>query len=252
MEDVTNVTLFKLPHEISNLRQAPADWLRENKQFYKEKIGELRRREREYDTVMKERGIPAIDDGDREPESTLHPYDPKKGHLWAAAEQCYKALLKYAETFRQVMENIEQFPPQTEEEDKKLAQGIAIWATVFEALNEYFRPFADEKYSQSFTRWWQTQILNAHHGKHAAAVMSKVNSYMNESRTLTREQVGDKQIDLYQSMIRFAGALECIQGIIVDFPEEWHHKLMVPCVADRKNRVHPILSEGAFGSDRRK
>jgi hypothetical protein len=118
------------------------------------------------------------------------------------------------------------------------------------ALYEYHRPFADKKFSASYVKWFRTEILNNQHGKHAAAVMSKVMSYLDEERELTREQVGDKLTDLYKKLVRFCGAMEMQRFIIEDLPEQWHEKMMVPCIADRKIRVGPILSESSFGSDK--
>jgi hypothetical protein len=136
-------------------------------------------------------------------------------------------------------------------EDLELAKGLQYWNMFYQALYEFHRPYADKKFSSSYVKWFRTEILNNQHGKHAAAVMSKVTSYLGEERELTREQVGDKLTDLYKKMIRFAGALELQRWFVEDLPEVWHERLQVPCIADRKIRVGPILSESAFGSDKR-
>lgn len=255
---------IKLPHNLQNLARAPKEQLQDNERFIRDHIREWRRRHNEYTTMMHQRGIAMVDDDDHDVISTPQPYNPKQGYLYQEARKCAEILYKFGDTYKQITENIYNYPPQStthevrqpecscqacEAEDQALAKGLSYWVMYYSALFEYHRPFADKKFSQPYTGWFKTEILNKHHGKHAAAVMSKVVSYLGEERSLTREAVGDSLVTLYKKLIQFAGAFEMTMAIIDGLPKEWHERLMVPVIAHRKIKLSPILSDSAFGSE---
>jgi len=267
--NVGNPRLYKgPPYEGLDPRHASPDKVQKMEEYYREIAREDRRRHTEYVQIMLQRGIPIVSDDDleREPISTPKPYNPKQGHLWQATQECAIILAKLTDGYRQMAANIEDYPPRAdgherevdcacqlcEQEDLNLATGMKTWSFYYSALHEYLRPLADKKFAQSHTHWQRTEIMNASHGKHAAAVLSKKDTYMGKVRALTREQVGDKQYDIYEKSIRYAASLELTNYLTITLPDRWRERIMSINVADRRADVGPILSEGAFGSDKKK
>lgn len=265
--DLDNSTLYKpLPFQGIDLDHASHDKMQANEDHLRQLSREVRRRHNDYVQKMHERGIPiAEDSGDQSPISTPTPYTPKKGHLWKATTETAIEVKKLWDTYSQVTENIEAYPPRAdghetrddcacetcEAEDLKLSEGMSLWTFYFAALREYMRPLADKKFAQSHMHWQRTEIMNSEHGKHAAAVLSKKTTYEGKTRALTREQVGDKQYDIYSKSVRFAAVLELTNYLVVTLPDRWRERIMGINIADRRNMVGPILSEGAFGSDKK-
>ncbi len=154
---------------------------------------------------------------------------------------------------RDISEKIEYYPPETQKEDKMLADGIASWRTLFQWVNEHLRPYADLKFSQSYPDWWQTELLNKDFGKHAAAVKSKVATLSGGYRGMTREQVGDKIPDLAEKALNFKGLLDIANKaftLMQTTMPEWRKRRLDPSVGTRKENVSPKLSESAFGSSK--
>lgn len=256
--DVTQLlehkTVINLPHteDVSLQNMAPED-LQENKASIRSQIRSLKQREQEYDRVMHDRNIPELSGQKHiEIESTPHPYDPVKGHFFHSCVGLAGDFHRAGDTFEDISEKIEQYPPATEIEDKKLAAGIDAWRTLIQGVNENVRPYADLKFSQSYPDWWKTLTLNRDFGKHAAAVKSKVKTLSGKYRSLTREQVGDKIPDLADKAINFKGALE-LANIAFELLQEgmpkWRKERVDPSVGTRKENLSPKLSESAFGAD---
>lgn len=266
-DNVEDSTLYKPPPFTGiDIKHASVDKLQANEDYYRQLSREVRRRHTDYVQVMWERGIPIAEDvGDQTPVSTPKPYNPKQGHLWKAVQETAIEVKKLYDTYNQVADNIEEYPPRMdghervpecscegcEAEDLRLSEGQNIWTFYYAALREYLRPLADKKFAQSHMHWQRTEIMNSEHGKHAAAVLSKKTTYEGKTRALTREQVGDKQYDIFNKSIRFAASLELTNYLVTTLPDRWRERIMGINIADRRNMVGPILSEGAFGSDKK-
>ncbi len=266
-EDVQDCTLYKPPPFVGiDLAHASPDKLQANEDYYRNLSREVRRRHTDYVQKMWERGIPIAEEaGNKDPVSTPTPYNPKKGHLWQATQETAIEVKKLWDTYNQITDNIYEYPPKAdghekipdcscegcEAEDLRLSEGMRIWYYYYSGLREYMRPLADKKFAQSHMHWQRTEIMNSEHGKHAAAVLSKKTTYEGKVRSLTREQVGDKQYDIYQKSIRFAATLELNDYLVRTLPDRWRERIMGINIADRRNQVGPILSEGAFGSDKK-
>lgn len=242
-----------LPKEIISLNTAPPEDLQENEEFLASRIKELKRRQQEYSDAMRQRHIARQNQKEAEIESTPKPYDPVKGHFYKSMEGLADDLQEASDTCRDIAEKIEYYPPKNEEDDKKLAEGVEAWRSLFQWFNEHLRPYADLKFSQSYPDWWHTQLLNKWYGKHAAAVKSKIATLSGGFRGLTREQVGDKSHDLAEKALHFKGLLELSNKAFELLQEglpTYHKERVAPSVATRKENVGPKLSESAFGSDK--
>jgi hypothetical protein len=244
----------KLPNEIINLNTAPPEDLQQNQEFLAGQIKELKRREQEYTNTMRDRHIARVSNQkDADIESTPRPYDPVKGHFYKSMQGLSEDLQEASDTCSDIADKIEYYPPETEAEDKKLAEGVEAWRTLFQWFNEHLRPYADLKFSQTYPDWWYTEELNRDYGKHAAAVKSKIATLSGGFRSLTREQVGDKSVDLAEKALHFKGMLELANkafGFLQKDAPSYHKRRMAPSVATRKENVGPKLSESAFGSSK--
>lgn len=248
-------TYVNLPNEVISLSTAPPDDLRENQEFLSSQIKELKRREQEYSDAMRERHIAKLGQKEAEIEGTPKPYDPVKGHFYDSCVGFAEDLREASDTFQDISEKIEYYPPASESEDKKLADGIEAWRTLVQWINEHSRPYADLKFSQSYPDWFATEVLNRDYGKHAAAVKSKIATLSGGFRGMTREQVGDKIPDLADKALHMRGMFElankAFELLQKDMPQ-WRKKRLDPAVGTRKENVGPKLSEAAFGSDKDK
>jgi hypothetical protein len=253
-ENFSSKNYINLPHEIISPAIAPPEDLQENEEYLARMERDIKHRRNEIVESMRNRNIARIGQKESEVIRTPTPYDPKHGHFYKAMIECADKVRDYSETLRDSVKNIEAFPPKNEKEDKELAEGIKVWTWLFSVLDEHHRPYADRKFSQSYINWWNTQVLNRDYGKHAAAVMSKVESLSGQARAMTREQVGDQTVSLYNKLLRFEGSTNIINKamklFIKDMPKWRREDGFDSAVAERKINVSPRLSEAAFGSDR--
>jgi hypothetical protein len=254
---------LELPHpEDVSKELMSAEDLQENEEFLAHQAKELKRRQQEYIDVMNRKRVARIGQKESEIERTPRPYDAVYGEFYQelvglplehnpgglAAD-----LRAFAKTIEDAAVKIAYFPPENKEEDKRLAEGIRPWRALIQWLNEHWRPYADEKFSQSLVDWWKTEKLNNSYGKHAAAVMSKVATLTGSTRSLTREQVGDVVVKVAEKAINFHGALQLADKAFKLMQEDmpsWHRRRLAPAIATRKENVSGKLSESAFGSSK--
>lgn len=249
-----------LPCEVISLETAPPEDLQKNEERIADVVKDWKRRWQEYINTMHERGIARAGQKESDVIGTPRPYDPSYGFFYqelvglpleGKKGGICEDLEALSKTIRDTASKIGEFPPATQKEDKELAEGIKPWRFLFQKLNEHMRPYADEKFSQSYVDWWATEALNRDFGKHAAAVKSKVVTVSGKLRGLTREQVGDKIPDLAEKALNFHGTLEIADKAFKLFQKDlpnWRRKRLDPSVGERKYNVGPKLSESAFGS----
>jgi hypothetical protein len=266
-ENVVNATFetasfLELPNEIISLETAPHKDIQENEEALSKLVKESKRRWQEYIDVMRRRGIARIGQRESDVIGTPRPYDAAYGFFYEELVGLplenkpggFKMDLDdLAGTINDMAAKIADYPPETVKEDKELAAGIKPWRYMIQWINEHLRPYADEKFSQSYVDWFATEALNRDFGKHAAAVKSKIATLSGGFRGMTREQVGDKIPDLAEKAINFRGALEIAnKGFLLmqkDLPF-WRKRRLDPSVGTRKETVGPKLSESAFGSSK--
>ena len=270
--DVENSTIFstelssnnflQLPHEVTSLEFAPPEHLQDNEVELGKLVKESKRRWQEYIDAMRRRGIARVGQRESDVIGTPRPYDAAYGFFYEELVGLplegkpggFKTDLEdLAGTINDMAAKIADYPPETQKEDKELASGIKPWRYMIQWINEHLRPYADEKFSQSYVDWFATEALNRDFGKHAAAVKSKIATLSGGFRGMTREQVGDKIPDLAEKAINFRGALEIAnKGFLLmqkDLPF-WRKRRLDPSVGTRKETVGPKLSESAFGSSK--
>jgi hypothetical protein len=246
-------SFLELPNEIISLPTAPAEDLQENEEALGKLVKEAKRRWQEYIDEMRRRGVARVGQKESDVEGTPRPYDPIHGFFYAEMVGLADDTANLSKTCRDISEKIEYYPPETQKEDKLLADGIKSWRTLLQWVNEHLRPYADLKFSQSYPDWWASEALNKDFGKHAAAVKSKVATLSGGYRSLTREQIGDLVPKLADRALNFKGALDIANKAFVllqkDMPY-WRKRRLDPSVGTRKENVGPKLSESAFGSSK--
>jgi len=113
----------------------------------------------------------------------------------------------------------------------------------------------DEKWAFSLYEWFNTLVKEENYSKHGAAVKSKVESIgadgkpTGKLRPLTRERVGDVKEKYWKDMQEFGDALNIYAwwlGLV-----KWRDiaSQLTQRIADRRDRLAPVLSETAFGAD---
>lgn len=244
---------LELPNEIVSLETAPKEDLQENEEALAKLVKETKRRWQEYIDAMRRRGIAREGQRESEVTGTPQPYDIVHGYFYQEMMGMSEDLINTGQTCRDIAEKIERYPPETQKEDRLLADGIKSWRPLFQWYNDQLRPYADLKFSMSYPEWFKAELLNRDYGKHAAAVKSKVETLSGQWRSMTREQIGDKQIVIANKAVEFKGMLEIANKAFELFQKNlpsWHRRRVAPSVATRKEMVGPKLSESAFGSDR--
>jgi hypothetical protein len=244
---------LSLPKDVVSLATAPTEDIQENEEALGKLVKESKRRWQEYIDAMRQRGIARVGQKESDVEGTPRPYDPIHGYFYNQMVGLADDTANLSKSCRDISEKIEYYPPETQKEDRMLADGIASWRTLFQWVNEHLRPYADLKFSQSYPDWWQTELLNKDFGKHAAAVKSKVATLSGGYRGMTREQVGDKIPDLADKALNFKGLLEIANKaftLMQTTMPAWRKRRLDPSVGTRKENVSPKLSESAFGSSK--
>jgi len=182
-------------------------------------------------------------------ESTPKPYESFQGHFWAATKRLAVAVRSWAHNLDNTLDNVEYYPETNLEWDKDAARAVDALAETIEILAEIQRPYSDKKWAQDYPSWWRTQARREDHGKHSAAVWRPIPTLDGKERELTREQVGDRSGKLLDTQIRFSHALKALEYWI-RFAEWRKQGKMDNCIATRRDRVSPKLSESSFGSDK--
>ncbi len=242
-----------LPNEVISLNTAPPEDIQENEEFLARQIKELKRRQQEYIDAMKNRHIARQGQKESDIISTPQPYDIVHGHFYGEMVGLADDLQDASDTCRDIAKKIERYPPETEAQDQKLADGIKSWRPLFQWFNDHLRPYADLKFSLNYVDWFKAELLNRDYGKHAAAVKSKVETLSGQFRSMTREQIGDKQVIIADKAVQFKGLLDIANKAFELFQKnmpDWHRTRVAPSVFTRKEMVGPRLSESAFGADK--
>lgn len=148
--------------------------------------------------------------------------------------ELYNAIEKLIDKLGQVKKNFYEFSSDiSEREAAEYAQGI-------DTLTQFFDPFADLKWSKTWSDWFGIEIQRVNQGKHAAAVKAFTMTHKGAKRPLTREQVGDKSVKVVEYAKKIVDHLPWAISLGL-----FYRKHMEPRIADRKARLGPILSEKA-------
>ena len=222
---------------------------------------ELRRRKKDFLEKCIKNKIPLSPQYENLTENQEHISTP---HGEIGISEAWEALEDYKKTIEKVQDKLYYFKP-----PPKIAKMMA--RAVREEI-EFWRPMTDEKFRKDMESWWVVEIDNLVHGKHAAAVMnatiidekikkalindpenkidpSSVTPEIKEllvkegiiKRNLTREQVGDKALEVMQRAIRFAEA----QQMKRDF-RMWYVNEIEPRIGERARELHRTLSDKSF------
>jgi len=182
-------------------------------------------------------------------EKTPQPWESFKGHFWSATSRLAEAVQKWGHNLERTLDNVEHYPEKDMEWDKDAARAVDALAETIETLAEIQEPYSDKKWAQDYPSWWRTQGRREDHGKHSAAVWHPIATLEGRERHLTREQVGDRSAKLLEAQTKFSRALLALQYWI-KFAEWRKRGRMDDCIATRRDRVSPKLSESSFGSDK--
>lgn len=101
-------------------------------------------------------------------------------------------------------------------------------------------PLGDLKDTKDHKGWLETIKTFEEYGKHAAAVKNAIQTPSGVNRPLTREQVGDKALEVIEGAI----AMYNTDPLLVALAEH-HRKYKEPRIAERKVNLHDRLSEQA-------
>ena len=167
--------------------------------------------------------------------------DPRVTVMSKALHKMQERMQIFTNSIEELEKKVKEFPP---EYDKGVQEEIASVIDIFcdqiiDPFNSFLQPLKDEKWSQSWPKWWKTQILNIDHGKHAATMSSGI-SHSGQRRGLTREQVGDRAIKSYEEAIKFSRAVQLFLHL-----NEYHAKFIEPRILDRKIKMSDKLSNSA-------
>lgn len=240
----TEREIIKVPelieHNVTYSQMSP-DELRNVITRYDE-IG--KKTEKDKKTAIKNaefRGIPVPKESTPDTISTDKETE-KQTTMSKALRKMHGRMNTFTDSIKELAVKVEEFPP---DYDKGVQDEISDVIDIFcdqiiEPFNSFLQPLKDEKWSQSWPKWWKTQILNLNHGKHAAATMSAGMSHLGQKRSLTREQCGDVQEKAYNEAIKFSRAVQMFMHL-----NEYHEKFIQPRIMDRKIRMSSKLSESA-------
>jgi len=182
-------------------------------------------------------------------EETPRPWQSFKGHFWAATNRLCLATQKWSHHLQRTLDNVEFYAEKDQKWDKDAAAAVNALADTIETLAEIQQPYSDKKWAQDYPSWWRTQGRREDHGKHSAAVWQPIQTIDGKERHLTREQVGDRSDKLLSVQMKFSKALLGLDYWIRFM--EWRKRgRMDDCIATRRDRVSPKLSESSFGSDK--
>ena len=182
-------------------------------------------------------------------ERTPEPWEKFKGHFWQSTKRLAEAVHKWGHNLDHTLKNVETYPERDQQWDKEAARAVDALAETIETLAEIQEPYSDRKWAQDYPSWWRTQGRREDHGKHSAAVWQPISTIDGRQRHLTREQVGDRSDKLLRVQMKFSHALEGLDYWI-RFAEWRKRGRMDDCIATRRDRVSPKLSESSFGSDK--
>jgi hypothetical protein len=167
----------------------------------------------------------------------------KQTVIWKSLTKFHKKLETFTDSVEELANKTYEYPP-TEYDDKfqeEIAEVIDKFSDeLVDPLTEFIQPLKDEKWTQSWIKWWRTQILNINHGKHAAGTMSAEKSHKGERRGLTREQTGDRAEKSYEVAIKMTRAIPILMHLC-----DIHSKFVQPRILDRKIKMHDKLSDSA-------
>jgi hypothetical protein len=226
-----------------------------------EKHRELRRRKKEYLEKCIRNKVALAPQYDNLEENQKH-ISTQPGEIGISL--AWEKLEEYIRILGKVQDKLYYYKP-----PNKLALEMA---DALEEEIEFWRPMADEKFRKDTESWWVVQLDNLWHGKHAAAVMNativdeKVKKALTNDdhekidpdvirpeikellvkegvvkRSLTREQVGDKLLEVIQRAIRFSEA----QRTKAKF-RQWYLQELEPRIARRATDLHEVLSDKSF------
>jgi len=235
-DNITSSGDFHVPKQDKPIDEMSSDELRDitenlikTERKATENQRELRRRRRDYLTECIKRKValsPEYDQLSREPHISTEVDESGISEAWEALEDLKEILTK-------VQDKVWKFKP-----DKKMAKMMA------EAIREeirFWEPVADEKYRKDQVSWWEVQLDNIWHGKHAAAIMNATILDDKTKRSLTREQVGDKAEEALLRAIRFAAAQKMKMAFHL-----WYIERVEKPIAKRAKDLHQVLSEQSF------
>lgn len=169
--------------------------------------------------------------------------DAHKTVIWQSLVKFHKKLQTFTDSVEELTNKTFEYPPDTY--DHKMQEEIAEIIDTFtdnlvDPLNEFITPLKDEKYTQSWIKWWKSQILNINHGKHAAGTMSAELSHKGERRGITREEIGDREEKCYEMAIKMTRAIPLLAHLC-----DMHGSFVQPRILDRKIRMKSKLSDSA-------
>lgn len=128
----------------------------------------------------------------------------------------------------------EKYPPNIGESEAALAHAVVDF---FEVI----APTPDLKWSKCLPDWYQIELDNVIHGKHAAGAINATITLDGKRRKITREQVGERYDVIFEHALAFVNSIPLLKMSIQHYRQEYTD----PFIAMRKVTVSPKLSEQA-------
>lgn len=141
-------------------------------------------------------------------------------------------LIDIANTLTEISRKVIEFPP-SEEDAHRFAVAGRTYLTIL-------KPSRDLKYTKDYRGWLETIKTFEEYGKHASATKNAIITPSGDRRPLTREQVGDKALEVLEGAI----AMYNTDPLLVALAD-WHKTYVEPFVGQRKINLHGKLSERA-------
>src|SRR5215217_302214 len=213
--------------EDSELRDYTEDLITKERQA-REALLETRRRAREAREICETKKIALSPEYEQDHEPHVSAISADSG-----PSEAWEACLEFEQTIKKLADKLYRWRP-----NKQLAKDLKL---AFEEEIEFYKPFIDEKYRKSQPSWWVVQLHNLWHGKHAAAIMNATPIDEKTKRSLTREQVGDKQEEDLKRALRFVAAQKVRAKLWW-----WFYEYNEKGIARRAKDLNPVLSEKSF------
>ena len=202
------------------------------------------------------RGLAVVDHDERDPKISNYKPDPMDTDFSISLIDLASRVYTFGDIVAKLAKKVRMYPIHDMNINKQRALETNRLAQMFHGLEQKYLPsLTDDKYAFSEQMWYDVLVKHEQYSKHGAAVKSKVQAvdekgnYIDEWRPLTREVVTDNLEETVEDLKRVQTSnvlMAAIQGWV-----DWHDVdgKVINYIASRRIRVHPKLSETAFGAD---
>jgi hypothetical protein len=215
------------------------DEIRRRYELIKEAKSRLREEMSNLEESIKLNNIALVEEKLEEHISTDKP-EARETEFSQAIGSTIFELNKLVSTLEQLKEKVYQFPPNDDDAAPYTIGFNEFMSELIKGINRFIQPIKDEKWTNSWSNWFQTANLEYDHGKHAAGKMSAAPSHKGIMRPMTREIVGDSRDKVFNQALEFVKMVSMFDQLT-----DYHEKYIRPRILDRKIRLSPKLSEQA-------